>query len=122
MKNKIIKIILLVAIILATFNNYYVQAMVNPLENPDRYKPTYDNPTGETALVDMVGGILGVINTIGVVVATITLMIIGIKYMAGSVEEKAEYKKTIMIYVIGAILTFSVTTIPNIIYNIAIKI
>ena len=39
--------------------------------------------------------------------------------MIGSVEEKAEYKKTMTTYLIGAILVFSVTTIPNILYQIA---
>ena len=63
--------------------------------------------------------ILGVVNIVGVIISVVTLMIIGIKYMIGSVEEKAEYKKTMTTYLIGAILVFSVTTIPNILYQIA---
>ena len=38
--------------------------------------------------------------------------------MFGSVEEKAEYKNTAFMYILGAILIFSVTTIPNILYKI----
>ncbi len=63
--------------------------------------------------------ILGVIQVVGVVVSVIMLMAIGIKYMLGSVEEKSEYKKTLIPYLIGAVLVFSGTTIPNIIYLIA---
>ena len=104
-------------IILTIFNNYYVQAeIVDPLTNPDNYKPGNLDDTGLNAKA---GHILGVINTIGVVLSVIILMVIGIKYMIGSVEEKAEYKKTMKAYVIGVSLLFSITTIANILYNIA---
>ncbi|MBQ2917506.1 MAG: TrbC/VirB2 family protein [Clostridia bacterium] len=115
MISKAIKIILILGIILAIFNNYNVQAITDPITNPDYYNPT-DSVTQETELMKMGGEILGIINTIGVVLSVIILMIIGIKYMLGSVEEKAEYKKSMMAYIIGALLLFSATTIPNIIY------
>ena len=38
--------------------------------------------------------------------------------MFGSVEQKADYKKAMSGYVIGAILVFAVTTIANLLYNI----
>ena len=66
--------------------------------------------------------IVKVISTIGVVISVVMLIILGIKYMMGSVEEKAEYKKTLMPYVIGAGLVFAASTIAQIIYNIAIKL
>ena len=65
------------------------------------------------------GKVMGIINTFGVVVAVVVLMVLGIKYMMGSAEEKAEYKKTMMPYVIGAVLIFAATTIANAIYNFA---
>ena len=37
--------------------------------------------------------------------------------MLGSVEEKAEYKKTLMPYIIGAFLLFTGTLVPNVIYK-----
>ena len=49
-------------------------------------------------------------------------MIIGIKYMLGSVEEKSEYKKTMIPYLIGAAIVFSGTTLPQIIYQLASNI
>ena len=67
---------------------------------------------------DKTNAILGAINIVGVIVSVVTLMILGIKYMFGSVEEKAEYKNTAFMYILGAILIFSVTTIPNILYKI----
>ena len=66
--------------------------------------------------------IIKVISTIGVAVSVVALVALGIKYMMGSVEERAEYKKTLLPYVIGAILVFAASTIAQIIYDIAIKL
>lgn len=63
--------------------------------------------------------ILGIIQVIGVVISVVMLMVIGIKYMMGSIEERAEYKQTLKPYLIGAFLVFSGTTIPQLIYQIA---
>jgi len=70
--------------------------------------------------ISTIGGkVMGIINTFGVVVAVVVLMVLGIKYMMGSAEEKAEYKKTMIPYVIGAVLIFAATTIANAVYNFA---
>ena len=45
------------------------------------------------------------------------MQVIGIKYIMGSVEDKAEYKKTLKPYVIGAVLVFGITNILGIIQN-----
>lgn len=63
--------------------------------------------------------IMGIVQTIGVVVAVVILMVLGIKYMMGSAEEKAEYKKTMLPYIIGAILIFGAVSIANMVYNFA---
>lgn len=63
--------------------------------------------------------ILGIIQVIGVVGSVIILMVAGIKYMTGSVEEKADYKKALLPYLIGAIILFSSTTIANMVYKFA---
>lgn len=60
-----------------------------------------------------------VLTTIGMVVSVVTLIILGIKYMMGSLEEKAAYKKTLLPYLIGAGFVFAASTIAQIIYNIA---
>lgn len=63
--------------------------------------------------------ILGVIQVVGIVVSVAILMVLGIKYMLGSVEEKSQYKETMIPYLIGAALVFSGTSIPQIIYKIS---
>lgn len=63
--------------------------------------------------------IITLVTFIGSIVSVIVLIILGIKYMIGSAEEKAEYKKSMMPYLIGAALTFSASVIAGIVYNIA---
>ncbi len=75
--------------------------------------------TDSVELQERAETILGVIQIIGVVVSVVMLIVIGIKYMLGSVEEKAEYKQTLKPYLIGAFLVFSGTTVPQLIYQIA---
>ena len=62
--------------------------------------------------------IVKIVQTIGSILSVITLMIIAIKYMMGSVEEKAQYKKVMMPYVIGCFLIFGITNILAIIINV----
>ena len=52
----------------------------------------------------------------------IQVISVGIKYMVGSVEEKAEYKRTMIPFLIGAIFIFAASSIAGIIYQVAIKI
>ena len=39
--------------------------------------------------------------------------------MTGSVEERAQYKSSMMPYFIGAILVFAASTIAGVVYNMA---
>lgn len=61
--------------------------------------------------------ILGVIQVVGTVVAIAILMMLGIKYMMGSVEERASYKKSMLPYLIGAILLFGAVNLTATIYS-----
>lgn len=76
----------------------------------------------QTVLRNTGNDIVRVITTIGVIISVIMLIILGIKYMMGSVEEKAEYKKTLLPYTIGAGLVFAASVIAQIVYNLAINL
>lgn len=79
------------------------------------------NPSSGSAesVTNIGNNILGIIQVIGTVVAVGVLMVLGIKYMMGSAEEKAEYKKTMIPYLIGAILLFAAVNLASWIVGIA---
>lgn len=60
-----------------------------------------------------------VLTTVGMIVSVVALVLIGIKYMLGSMEQRAEYKRSLIPYVIGAILVFAASVIASIVYNVA---
>ena len=76
--------------------------------------------SNQTSIIkDMGGQIIGVVRTVGVLVAVVILLILGIKYMVGSAEEKADYKKSMIPYIVGAVLIFAASTIAGIVYDMA---
>ena len=89
--------------------------------NPDDYEPSsISSVSGATKLGNIGNDIIGVIQVIGSISSVIALILIGIKYVMGSVEEKAEYKQTLKPYLIGAIMVFGITNLLGIIQSIVI--
>ena len=75
------------------------------------------NMAGTNKIQTLGGNIVGIIQTVGTIAAVAVLVVLGIKYMMGSAEEKAEYKKTMIPYVIGAVLIFAASNVASFIYN-----
>lgn len=72
-----------------------------------------------TELTNMGNNIIGIIQVIGSLIAVAMVLVIGIKYMMGSAEEKAAYKKTMIPYLIGAILLFIGVNVVKIVADFA---
>lgn len=66
--------------------------------------------------------IVTIIQVVGIVIAVIVLLVIGIKYMMGSASEKAEYKKTMIPYIAGAVLIFAGTSLVRVIYSLSTSV
>ena len=77
------------------------------------------NPSGSQRINSIAGVIVGIIRTVGIILSVAILIVIGIKYMMGSVEEKADYKESLKPYIIGAFLLFTGSLVPQIIYTIS---
>lgn len=113
MKLKSIKLLVFITTLLLvlcmTCSNAYA------LITPNQVTPT--DPSSSD-IQNLGGRILGIITTVGIVLSVIILAILGIKYMVGSAEEKAEYKKTFIPYIVGAVCIFLAPTIANMIYSL----
>ena len=73
--------------------------------------------TGAKEVATKAGKIVGIIQVVGTIASVGMMIVIGIKYVMGSAEEKAEYKKTLIPYLIGAILIFGASNLTQVIYN-----
>ena len=69
-------------------------------------------------VTDVGGTIINWIWGISIVVAVIVLMIIGLKFIIGSTEEKAKYKESLIPLVVGILILVFATTIIKILYSI----
>lgn len=109
---KIFCIVLMVCMTLSFVNSVYA----NP-PDPSTIKGEYGE--GTEGIENIGKQVVGIITTVGVVVSVVVLVVLGIKYMIGSAEEKAEYKKTMIPYIIGAILVFAASSIASIVMSIS---
>lgn len=85
------------------------------------WKPK-DVKVGETDINKKAGTILGALRVIGIVVSVVALMIIGIRQMTASAEEKSIIKEAMPGYVIGLVMIVAVTVLPSIIYEFTKKL
>lgn len=63
--------------------------------------------------------ILGIVEVATVGVGVIMLLVLAIKYMMASPNDKAEIKKHATVYIVGAIMAFGATGIVNLIKKFA---
>ena len=88
------------------------------LDDPNTYKPSNSNSKDDSEAATIIDKILSLITTIGTVISVLMLAILGVKYMLGSIEEKAEYKKDLVPYFIGAALLFGICTVVKILQSL----
>lgn len=107
---KIVLFILIVIMMLIATTNV-VEAAVQP-------KEITGSSIINTEKIEGVGSsVATILTTIGMTLSVLVLIVLGIKYMMGSVEEKAQYKKTLIPYIIGAGFVFASTSIATVVFN-----
>ena len=87
--------------------------------DPDKYNPLNNDISEEDKKIirNKASIILGWLRNISAIVSVIAIMVVGLKYIIGSVEEKAKYKETLIPIVIGCIMITSGSTIISFIYD-----
>lgn len=117
MKNKIcIRIIFITLIIILSFSIIY---KVEADFDPGIYSVGEPTVAEAKAVFNIGEKAMGTIRNIAVIVAVVTIGIIGLRYMFGSVDQKAEYKATMLPWVIGLTLVAMITSILDMIQSLA---
>lgn len=111
---KTVKIISIALIIFALLLNC---SMVFATAAPDPSGYTGDSSADVSGITNFGNTIITIISTVGSIASVIVLVVLGLKYMMGSAEEKAEYKRTLMPYVIGAVMVFAASVIAGVIFG-----
>ena len=120
-KSKVLKkftiIVIILILFLAIFNTIS-NADVPTTINPDDWQPSELETTDVDEVLDIGGIIVSIIRTCGLVVSVVVLIIIGIKYMTGTVEEKADYKSSMKPYLIGVFIFFPLSQLLSVIIDL----
>lgn len=105
---KILSIILIIAMMFTFAMTTMSSAadIINELEGKN-------TDVNDDSIIGVGASIIDIITTVGIIISVIVLLILGIKYMMGSASEKAEYKKTMIPYLVGAVLIFGASAIAK---------
>ena len=113
---KKVSIILLAVFLLFSF----AQPIVFAKDQPSDIINTMGKSTSKVddGVTNVAGTIVNWIWGISIVVAVIVIMVIGLKYVIGSTQEKAKYKESLIPLVVGIVLIVFASTIAKILFSI----
>ncbi len=112
----LIMMIMMIAMITEPYKVYATTIDVNA------YKPNIEGVDSANRATTIANSITNILAVIGTVVSVAMLIVLGIKYMIGTVQEKADYKKTMGPYLVGAVMVFSITQILKIIASMVSEV
>ena len=101
MKKKVISFAIILLCIVVMIPSLVLAGDINTSDYSGIYKAQ-----GTSKVTDAGGKILGVVQVVGVACGVIFLVILGIKYMTSSTNDKATIKESLIPYVIGAVIMF----------------
>lgn len=112
----IIVFVLLFSLMISMLNTYstatdYNGKMLEEMKKVDVEKET----EASKSVNNVVSAVITIARIIGVTVAIVMILAVAMKYMTAAPGEKADIKKSAVVYIVGAIVLFAVTGILGII-------
>lgn len=110
----IIVLLVIIAINSCIESSSFAASHIDPKDARDIFQGnvTYNEIKG---FRKSIGTVLGVVRIVGMVIAVVMLAVIGSKYMMAAPSDRADLKKYIPRYVIGAMVLFSASAIVSIV-------
>lgn len=116
---KIVSILLITAMLLSTLSQVCLAS--------DSYTSIIDSVdqagTGQAQEIEglktMAGKVIKAIRNIAAIIAILVITILGVKYMIGSTEERAEYKKSFIPLIVGVIVVVAASSIATALFSVA---
>lgn len=102
--SRILSIVIIITMLAAMATNVF--AAIDPAEISSGADTEADG-----TILKVGNMVLTIITNVGMILAVIIIAVLGVKYMMGSTSEKAEYKKSMIPYLVGAVLVFGASAI-----------
>lgn len=111
---KILTVVLLVAIIVMSVTNVFAAAgIINEIENSANQTNVNMGSLSKT-----VGTIIAYLRNAAVIIGVVIIIILGIKYMTGSLEQKSEYQKSFVPLIVGIVVVMAATSIASFLFSL----
>ena len=123
MEKKVVKIIIFILILL---NIFITTSRAWSMDDIIKKGKDFINPPSGSTVVtveerkiyDLSKTISSILQVVSIAAALIMSMILGIKYMTGTVEDQANVKETLIPYIIGCFVAFGAFSIWKLLVNI----
>ena len=114
---KIITILLLTVVMITAINSTVfaltsANSIIDGIE-----KKANETPTDAAKISEIAGKILALIQYAAVAIGVVLIAVMGFKFMMGSAEEKAEYKKSFVPFIVGVVVIFAATALARLIFS-----
>ena len=114
---KIVSIVLVALIVMLSISSSVFALNANQLTGDGA-----NLGSSETTVQNVANNIIGAMRLVGTAAAVIILMVLGFKYLMGSAEDKADYKKSMIPYIVGAVCIFLAPWIASAVLEMVQKI
>lgn len=116
---KLMSVLLIATMVIVSLSNVVcatdANTILSSLENEMKQNTT--KVEGGEDITNLAGKIINFLQYAAILAGAVILAVLGIKYMMGSVEEKAEYKKSFVPLIIGIVVVMGAVSIANIIFQ-----
>lgn len=121
MNRKVMKVLSIVLMVLMVVMTLSTSVFATNWDDMDinQFNNVKDNSTTSSTFTQVVGAIISLVQIVGMGVAIIMLIVMAIKYISAAPSEKAEIKKGVTIYIVGAIVLFAASGILQVIKSFA---
>lgn len=123
--NKTMKIltVILLAITLVMFFSSNVLATSTSkasglISNIEKATDNAEKSVDTSKFVSTAGKIIVLLRNFSIIAGVILIIVLGVKYMMGSVEQKSDYQKSFVPLVIGIILVIGATSIASFLFSL----
>lgn len=94
----------------------------NAISGADKFLKKGKEQVAEGEIQKASNSLVNIFMAAGIIIAVVYIGILGIKYMFGAVEEKAEIKETLIPFIVGCVVVFGAFTIWKLIIVIGSNI
>lgn len=112
---KVLSVLMIVLMVAITCTNVFAGDALTQMTGKDS--------DVDTSQIGKIGNkIFVIITNVAMVLAIVILAILGVRYMMGSAEDKSEFKKSMIPYIVGAVCVFGAGAIGKMVINVTSNI